>query len=105
MSFCSGFPKFKTKLYTDTLLSQVDHRKTENSGENTTMEMKHNKGNTFTKNKIQILNSSPLATLIQEVCMGRHLSVFRCTHNHSRAKFKLFELLERITYMWGQAVA
>jgi hypothetical protein len=29
--FCNGFPKFKTKLYTGTLLSQVSHRKTANS--------------------------------------------------------------------------
>jgi hypothetical protein len=42
--FCSGFPKFKAKLYTDTLLSQVSHRKTTKSG-------KDNNGNTFTSNK------------------------------------------------------
>jgi hypothetical protein len=36
----------------------------------------------------------PLATLIQEGCVGRHLAVFQCTHNHSHAKFKFRELLD-----------
>jgi hypothetical protein len=42
--FCSSFLKFKTKLYTDTLLSQVGHHKTTNS-------QKQNNGNMFTNNK------------------------------------------------------
>jgi hypothetical protein len=37
---------------------------------------------------------TPLATLIQEGCVGRHLLVFRWTHNHSRARAKFRELLD-----------
>jgi hypothetical protein len=42
----------------------------------------------------QPLNWTPLATLIQEGRVGRHLSVFRFTHNHSQATFKFRELLD-----------
>jgi hypothetical protein len=40
----------------------------------------------------------PLATLIQEGCVGKAIAVFRCTHNHSRAKLKFRELLDRTIY-------
>jgi hypothetical protein len=40
----------------------------------------------------QPLNSTPLATLIQEGCVGRYLAVFRYTHNHLREKFRFQEL-------------
>jgi hypothetical protein len=36
----------------------------------------------FQEQKIQPLNSTPFATLIQEGCVGRHISVFICTHKH-----------------------
>jgi hypothetical protein len=39
-----------------------------------------------------------LATLSQEGCAGTHLSVFQCTYNHLRTKFKFMELLNRTTY-------
>jgi hypothetical protein len=57
--FCSGFPKFKTELYTDTLLTQVSHHQTANS-------QKHNVENTLPNNKPN--HSTLCATLIQEGC-------------------------------------
>jgi hypothetical protein len=41
----------------------------------------------------------PLATLNQEGCVDRHLSVFRYTYHQSCEKFKFWELLDRITYI------
>jgi hypothetical protein len=65
--FCSEFSKFKTKLYTGKLLTQVSHRKTTNS-------RKHNNGNTFTNNKPNHSTRSRFSHLIQEGCVGKHLS-------------------------------
>jgi hypothetical protein len=41
----------------------------------------------------------PLAMLIQEGCVGRHLVVFQCTQIHSCTKFKFWELLDRTMYV------
>jgi hypothetical protein len=83
--FCSGFPKFKTKLCTDTLLSEASHPKTANS-------RKHNNGNMSTNNKPNHSNWCRLPHSFKQGVWGRHVSIFQCTHNHSRAKFKFLEL-------------
>jgi hypothetical protein len=87
--FCSGFPKFKTKLYTDKLLSQVSHHKTANS-------RKHNNVNTF-NNKRNHLTRRRLPHWFKK-------GVWRDTYRYFdvlitiRAKFKFQQLLDRTTY-------
>jgi hypothetical protein len=81
-------PSLKRKLYTDKLLSQVSHRKT--AVTETTIEI-----------RLPTINpTTHTATLIQEGCVGRHLAVFQCPHNHLSAKFKFWELLDSTLYIY-----
>jgi hypothetical protein len=59
---------------------------------------KHNDGNTFTNNKLNHSTRCCLPRWFKKGVWG-DVSVFRCTHNHLRTKFKFRELLDHTPYV------
>jgi hypothetical protein len=69
MHFCTCFPKFETKLYTDTLLTQVSHCKTAKS-------WTKNNRNTFANNKPNHSTRCRSPHSFKKSVWRKHLAVF-----------------------------